>query len=176
MAKHTTIWKSYGMNSLEELREYEEQAKINLLNNEYTEEEITEERITQDIYDDIDFWFEAEECNLNKRLDGRILAMANMGLWYGRRSGYKILGHNLNEVLTSSIGCDEKEVYFDGYNIKAEGYHHDGRNFVEFRELRNDRNYDKLLDKIYMNKPISRSELNYYTKPLGKYIKEIYGL
>ena len=31
------------------------------------------------------------------------------------------------------------------------------------------------IDKIYMNKPISRSELNYYTKPLGKYVKEIYG-
>lgn len=176
MAKHTTIWKSYGMNSLEELKEYEEQAKINLLNNEYTEEELTEERITQDIYDDIDFWFEAEECNLNKQLDGRILAIADMGLWYGRRTGYKILGHNLNEVLTSSIGCDDKEIYCDGRNVLAKGYHHDGTNYVEFREIREDRNIDTLLEKLYNNEEVSRKEINYYTRSLRPYVKQVYGI
>ena len=176
MAKHTTIWKSYGMYSLKELEEYEEQAKLNLLNNDFTEEEITEEQVNQEVYDDIDLSFDDEECNLDKQLDGRILAIANMGLWYGRRAGYKILGNNLNEVLTSSIGCDEKEVYCDAYNVYAEGYHHDGRNYVEFREIREDRNIDNLLNKLYNNEEVTRREINYYTRSLRPYVKQVYGI
>ena len=174
--KRTTIWKSYGMYELKELAEYEEQAKINLLNNDFTEEEITEDRVAQEVYDDIDLQFEDEQSNLYKKLDGRILAIANMGLWNGRRAGYKILGNNLNEVLTSSIGCDEKEVYCDSYNVCALGYHHDGYNTVEFREIREDRNIENLLDKIYNNEPITRKEINYYTKSLRPYVKQIYGV
>ena len=168
------IWKSYGMYSLKEL-EAEEQAAKEFLSENYPEIEQTEEAITDEIHDNIGRWYDDESDNLDKQLEGRILAIASMGLWNGRKTGYKILSNNLNEVLTSTIGCDEKEVYFDGYNIKAEGYHHDGHNYIEFREIREDKNIDKLLDKIYMNKPISRSELNYYTKPLGKYVKQIYG-
>lgn len=168
------IWKSYGMYSIKEL-EAEEQNVKEFLSEAYPEIEQTDEAITDEVYDNIGRWYDDEADNLYKQLDGRILAIASMGLWNGRKTGYKILGDNLNEVLTSTIGCDEKEVYFDGYNIKAEGYHHDGSNFVEYREIREDKNIDKLLDKIYMNKPISRSELNYYTKPLGKYVKQIFG-
>ena len=169
-----TIWKSYGMYSIKELEAEEQDAK-EFLSENYPEIEQTNEAITDEIYDNIGRWYDDETDNLDKQLEGRILAIASMGLWNGRKTGYKILDSNLNEVLTSTIGCDEKEVYFDGYNIKAEGYHHDGRNFVEYREIREGKNIDKLLDKIYMNKPISRSELNYYTKPLGKYVKQIFG-
>ena len=172
--KQRTIWKSYGMYSTKEL-ELEEQDAKQFLSENYPEIEQTDEAITDEIYDNIGRWYDDETDNLDKQLDGRILAIASLGLWDGRKTGYKILGSNLNEVLTSTIGCDEKHVYFDGYNIKAEGYHHDGRNYVEYREIREDRNIDKLLDKIYMNKPITRVELNYYTKPLGKHVKAIFG-
>lgn len=173
--KHTTIWKSYGMYNLKELAEYEEQAKINLLNNEYTEEEITEDRVAQEVCDDIDMQFEDEQSNLYKKLDGRILCIADMGLWNGRRTGYKILGNNLNEILTAGIGCDEKEVYCDSYNVYAHGYHHDGSNSVEFREIREDRNIENLLNKLYNNEEVTRKEINYYTKSLLPYVKQVYG-
>ena len=175
MAKHNTIFKSYGMYSLKELEKYEKQVKINLLENDFTEEEITEEMVTQEIYDYIDFSFEAEVRDLDKTLNGRILCIASMGLWNGRISGYKILGDNLNEVVTCGIGCDEKEVYCDGYNVLAKGYHHDGTNYVEFREIREDKDIDKLLGKIYNNEEISRKELNRYTRSLRPYVKQIYG-
>lgn len=180
MAKHTTIWKSYGMYSLKELEQYEKDAKEIILDRRYdediAEEDITASDIQEEIYKDIDFSFDVEECNLNKQLDGRILAIASMGLWNGRKSGYKILGNNLNEVLTSSIGCDEKEVYCDVYNVLAKGYHHDGENYVEFREIREDRNIDTLLNKIYENEPITRREINYYTRSLRPYVKQVYGI
>jgi hypothetical protein len=174
MAKHTTIWKSYGMYSLKEMEQAEQDAREHLKENDFEEWETTD--VTDTIYEDINMWFEDEESNLYKQLDGRILAIASMGLWNGRKSGYKILGDNLNEVLTSSIGCDEKEVYCDAYNVYAEGYHHDGRNYVEFREIREDRNIENLLDKIYSGQPVTRREINYYTKSLRPYVKAVYGI
>jgi hypothetical protein len=174
MAKHTTIWKSYGMYSLKEMEQAEQDAREHLKENDFEDWETTD--VTDTIYEDINMWFEDEESNLYKQLDGRILAIASMGLWNGRKSGYKILGDNLNEVLTSSIGCDEKEVYCDAYNVYAEGYHHDGRNYVEFREIREDRNIENLLDKIYSGQPVTRREINYYTKSLRPYVKAIYGI
>jgi len=117
--------------------------------------------------------FEAEMVNLDIKLPGKILVIACLGLWNGRRSGYKIMDNNLNEILTASIG-DLYEVYFDGHNIKAKDTHHDGINYYEFRLIRNDRNIDILLEKIY-NDDFSRQDINNYTKSLAPYIKEVYG-
>ena len=172
MAKHTTIWKSYGMYDLKELEKFEKDVKELL--EEDAVENITEEKITDEVYFQIDMNFGDEKCNLDKQLDGRILCIADMGLWNGRRSGYKILGNNLNEVLTCGIGCDEKEVYCDGRNVLAKGYHHDGRNYVEFREIREDRNIENLLTKLYNNEKVTRKEINYYTRSLRPHIKQIY--
>lgn len=172
--KHTTIWKSYGMYDLKELEEFEKDVK-NLLEEDAVEN-ITEETITDEVYFRIDQNFGDETMNLDKKLNGRILCIANMGLWNGKRTGYKILGDNLNEILTSTIGCDEKEVYCDAYNVYALGYHHDGSNSVEFREIREDKNIQPLLDKLYSSEPVTRKEINYYTRSLRPYIKKIYGI
>ncbi len=117
--------------------------------------------------------FEAEMMNLDIKLPDKILVIACLGLWNGRRSGYKIMGNNLNEILTASIG-DLYEVYFDGYNIKAKDTHHDGTNYYEFRLIRNDRNIDILLEKIY-NDDFSRQDINNYTRSLAPYIRKVYG-
>lgn len=173
MAKHTTIWKSYGMYSLKEMEQAEQDAREHLKENDFEDWETTD--VTDTIYEEIDMWFEDEQSNLFKKLDGRILCIADMGLWNGRRYGYKILGNNLNEVVTCGIGCDEKEIYCDGFNVLAKGYHHDGTNYVEFREIREDRNIDNLLNKLYMNEPVTRKEINYYTRSLRPYVKQVYG-
>lgn len=174
MAKRTTIWKSYGMYSLEELL-YQEEVCKEFLSEVNPEIEQTEENITDEIYFRIDQSFEDGKSNLFKIIDGRILAIASMGLWNGRKSGYKILGNNLNEILTTEIGCDEKEIYCDAYNVYAQGSHHDGRNYVEFREIRENRNIENLLNKIYSGQEVTRREINYYTKSLRPHIKQIFG-
>lgn len=174
MAKHSTIWKSYGMLDLNEIENFKKHARENL--EYYGEEDITEDMIQQEVYEDIDMFFRDELLNLDKKLPNNIIAIADMGLWSGRVQGYKILGNNLNEVVSSTIGCDEKEVYCDAYNVRAVGYHHDGRNYVLYRELREGRNIDNFLEKIYNNETISSSTLNYYTKSLRPYVQKIYGI
>ena len=174
MAKHTTIWKSYGMYDLKELEELEREERQNMKDYGYEDYETAD--VTDSIYESINLWFDDEQSNLYRVLNGRILCIADMGLWNGRRSGYKILGNNLNEVLTCGIGCDDKEIYCDGYNVLAKGYHHDGRNYVEFREIREDKDIEPLLEKLYNNEPVSRAEIRKYTKSLRPYVKQVYGI
>ena len=174
MAKHTTIWKSYGMYDLKEMEQAEQDAREHLKENDFEDWETTD--VSDTIYEEIDMWFEDEQSNLFRILDGRIIAIADMGLWDGKRTGYKILGNNLNEVLTCGIGCNEKEIYCDGFNVYATGYHHDGRNHVEFREIREDRNIENLTDKLYSGIPVTRREINYYTRSLRPYVKQVYGI
>ena len=115
-----------------------------------------------------------ERCNLSEKVDGRILVIADLGLWDGRRQGYKILDNTISDILYDRDG-EYLEWYGDGYNIKATVSHHDGTNFYEYRVIREDRNIENLLDAIYNGEEINRKKLNYYTKSLYPYIAKIYG-
>ena len=138
-------------------------------------DDITEEEVWEEIYSDIEMSYDAEKCNLNRELDGKVLCIASLGLWDGRKSGYRIMARNLNSILNVAQG-DYYKVYADRYNVRATDPHHDGTNYYEFRELREDRNYDKLLNKLYNNEEVSRAEIYYYTKSLRPRIKEVYGI
>lgn len=118
-------------------------------------------------------YLEDERENLNINADGRILVIADLGLWNGRRQGYKILSSKVSDILSSN--ADYVEWYGDGYNIKATAAHHDGTNYYEYRVIREDRNVDNLLDAIYNGEKITRKKLNYYTKSLYKDIAKVYG-
>lgn len=115
-----------------------------------------------------------DECaNLNIPTEGRILVIADLGLWHGCKQGYKILGENVNTIFGTHY--DYTEWYSDGHNIHATDVHHDGTNHYEYRVIREDRNIQNLLDAIYNGEEISRKKLNYYTKSLHPYVAKVYG-
>lgn len=89
-----------------------------------------EEAALREIYEDEDFeltderwaecvqnWLGDERANLNKEIDGVIIAYANLGFWNGRNQGFRILGSNINEIF--SICEDHNEWFGDGYNIRG---------------------------------------------------------
>ena len=115
-----------------------------------------------------------EQMNLNKVVEGRILVIAGLGLWNGRKQGYKIIGNNINDIFNHGA-YDDTEWYGDGYNIRCTTHHHDGTNHYLYRVIREDRNIDNLLDAIYNGEEITNSKLNYYTKSLYKDVAKIYG-
>lgn len=137
-------------------------------NDDITDDEIYEERYFIAEQD-----FNAEMCNLDKTLSNNILCIANLGLWYGRKTGYKMLGNNLNEILTVAQG-DYYKVFYDGYNVKAKDCHHDGTNYYTFRLIKDNVNIDNLLDKLY-NGTATRNDINNYTNSLRNEVKSIYG-
>jgi hypothetical protein len=119
-------------------------------------------------------YLDDERMNLDVETEGRILIIADLGLWHGRKSGYRILNNrNVNAVL--QYNYDYAEFYGDGKDLRGTEWHHDGVNYYTYREIREDRDIDKLLNAIYNGEEISRQKLNYYTKSLYPYVAERYG-
>ena len=172
--KEHTIYKSYLYYTTEEEERHKEDIKSMLIEDGENEEDIAEDRLFERMLEDINMFYDDERLNLSKKVSGRILAFGTVGLWDRRPQGYKLLGHNINEIL-SCCECDDMRVYVDAYNVYGDFAHHDGTHHMQFREVREDRDIDVLLDKIYNGEEISRSTLNYYTKSLRKPIAEIYG-
>lgn len=116
---------------------------------------------------------EDERINLNVTVPGNILAIADLGLWNGRRTAYKIYNNNIRSILNTE--SDNVEWYSDGHNIKATIPHHDGTNYVEYRVIREGKDINKLTQKLYNQVPITRQEINYYTESLLPYVAKVYG-
>lgn len=116
-----------------------------------------------------------EMLNLNKHVDGQIVAIADMGLWNGRRTGYMKLSSNINSILQNNGSYDRVRYYGDGKDIRSILSHHDGVHYVVYRILREDRIYEKLLSMIYNQKPVSPHVLGAYTRSLYPYVADIYG-
>lgn len=160
------IWSNRNINPDDWKADYLDAMEIN-------EEGVDEYELWNWINDTLSMYLDDERANLNKKTDGRILVIASLGLWDGRRQGYKILNGNVNSIFTT--GEDYTEWYSDGYNIKAIASHHDGTNYYEYRVIREDRNIENLLDAIYNGEEITRKKLNYYTKSLHPYVAKVYG-
>lgn len=146
------------------------------IKNNWQEFNLTEppdaETIENIIYDNIAAWYDAELMNLDKPVT--LLALADLGLWNGRKKGYRIFD-NLNDCL-NYCRCDSIKVYVEGVTLKAELYHHDGTNYISFYIF--DDNSDaaeKFLDDFCRGKKISKSRFYKYCKSAGKLVKKIYG-
>lgn len=170
MKKHI-IWSNMNLN-IEDWRDgYKEWLECNDIDDRDPNDE---DAIYEWMEETNQLYLDDERCNLDKEVDGRILVIADLGLWNGRHGGYKIIEScNIRDILYSD--CDYAEWYGDGYNIRCTAHHHDGTNHYLYRVIREDRNIDNLLDAIYRGEEITSSKLNYYTKSLYKNVAEIYG-
>ena len=169
MKKHI-IWSNMNL----DIEDWREDYKESCENNDMEYDPNDEYAIYEWMMETNNEYLDDERMNLNKVVDGRILVIGNLGLWNGRVQGYKIIGSGkISDILYSE--CDYAEWYGDGYNIRSVGVHHDGRNYAEYRVIREDRNIKNLLDDIYDGKEISRAKLNYYTKSLYPAVAKVYG-
>ena len=170
MDKHI-IWSNLNLNTDDWRDGYKEWLEINDIDDRDPDDE-------NDIYDWMvetnNDYLGDEQMNLDKVVDGRILVIADLGLWDGRKSGYKILGTNIKEIFDIG-GFDYAEFFGDGKDIRAKEIHHDGTNYYLYRVIREDQDIDKLLDAIYNGEEISSQKLNYYTRSLYKDVADIYG-
>ena len=167
--KKRIIWSNMNINPDDWKEEYKEIAE----ENGWEEDTDDENNLWNYIYEELDHYIDDERMNLDVTTDGRILVVADLGLWYGRRQGYRILDGNVKNILSADV--DYVEWYSDGYNIKATAAHHDGTNYYEYRVIREDRNIQNLLDAIYNGEEITRKKLNYYTRSLEPYVRRVYG-
>ena len=114
------------------------------------------------------------------KTENKIICIADLGLWSGRKQAYKLLGNDLSSVL-NVINSDYNDIeyWIDGYgNLRARLGHHDGTNYVLFRELK--KPDDSIVMQTFMNKiyngNCTKQDITRYTDSLKKYLGKIYNL
>lgn len=170
MKKHI-IWSNLNLNINDWKDEYKEWLEANNIDDRDAEDENDICRWMNEVNAE---YLKDEQINLDVKTDGRILIIADLGLWNGRKQGYKIiLDQNIKHIL--EFQHDYAEFYSDGKDIRATEVHHDGTNHYLYRVIRKNRDINKLLDAIYNGEEISNRKLNYYTKSLYKDVANVYG-
>ena len=168
MKKHT-IWQNYNLN-IDDWKDFLEK-ECQETTNEHEQYGL--------IYEMNDEYLNDERANLNITLGNDILILADIGLWDGRRFGYRELhSNNISDCLQFERDCDYAEWYVDSYgNFKSRQSHHDGTHYLIYRAWKKDvtdEQKEMVLDALYYGKANDRM-IRRYTESLGKYIAKIYG-
>lgn len=167
MKKHL-IWSNYNLD-YEKEREWMEE--------EYPE--LTEDERIRLMYEMNADDLEEERCNLDIPLAGAILAIADLGLWFGRRTGYKeITSRRISDCLYSDKDTEWATWWVDERgDLCAEFIHHDGTNYVTYREWKegvSETQKENLKEKLYRGEA-TRKDITRLTRRLGAEIAAFYG-
>lgn len=118
-----------------------------------------------------------ERMNLNIQLDRPILVIGDLGLWNGRRSGYKeIESGNIRDCLYADT--DYSTWYVDKLgDLRCDAIHHDGTNHYLYRVYKDgvsESQIDLLKEKLYYG-TATRADITRVTRRLGDDIAKVYG-
>ena len=91
---------------------YDDEARENYLENmraitENKDYQLTDEEWADEVYLDLS----DERGNLDKKVNGIIIAFADLGLWQGRRNAFQFFGNNIANILHTR--CEDAEWYGD---------------------------------------------------------------
>lgn len=118
-----------------------------------------------------------ERMNLDIPVPEEIIVLGDLGLWDGRKSGYKkIHGHSIKDCLYTDT--DYATWYLDGRgDLCCEAIHHDGTNHYLYRVFKpdvSDTRKENFLNKICRG-TVTRADITRITRRLGDKIAEVYG-
>lgn len=169
------IWSNYNLN----LEDWIEGIKENLDIYEIDYSEWSREQFEEEMWKTNNEYFHYEQINLHIPTEGRIIAIADLGLWNGRRMGYKLKDEkNIRACLSFDADCEYGEWWVDSHNnLRSRQSHHDGTNFLLYREVKPEVSSDQLDNfcwKIYQGIATAR-DITKYTRSLGKRVKDVYG-
>ena len=108
-------------------------------------------------------YFQDEKTNLDIQLSRPILVVGDLGLWHGRRMGYKeIESGNISDCLYTERDIDNATWFVDkNGDFRCEAIHHDGTNHylprLQGRRFRN------------ANRQSERKDIPRYGDPCGHY-------
>lgn len=142
-------------------------------------EEMTEDEAIDRAYELNNDYLEDERMNLNKEVDGYIIAMAfrssmRYGVWGGHgNNGYKLCGSNVSDILNTC--SDSAEWFGDGYNIRGEFADHDGSDSVIYRVAKSEYDAERIATKIYNGEIETEEQFRRVTKSLYPYVAKVYG-
>lgn len=167
------IWSNVNL----DLDDWRDDMKEQLLENGYAPDEITEDRLYEEMLDTNYSYLDDERINLNIQEAQPIIVIADLGRWNGRFQGYKMIeSGNIRDCLYSDT--DYTEWYVDKLgDLRADAIHHDGTNHYLYRAFKDNATPEqikRLQDKIY-SRIATRSDITRVTKRLGDDIGKVYG-
>ena len=160
------IWSNYALDYDDWKADLEEQYP-----------ELTEEQRIALMYEINGDYLDDERVNLNIQLSSPILVIGDLGLWYGRRSGYKdIQSGNIRDCLYTDT--DYSTWYVDKLgDLRCDAVHHDGTNHYLYRAYKDgvrESQIDLLKEKLYRG-IATRADITRVTRRLGDEIAQVYG-
>ena len=140
-------------------------------------DEITEDRLYEEMLDTNSSYLDDERVNLNIQEAQPIIIIGDLGLWNGRFQGYKTIeSGNIRDCLYSDT--DYTEWYVDKLgDLRADAIHHDGTNHYLYRTYKDgvsEEQIDRLKEKIYGG-VATRADITRVTERLGDEIGKVYG-
>ncbi|MBR0162424.1 MAG: hypothetical protein IJQ02_14240 [Oscillospiraceae bacterium] len=139
--------------------------------------DLTEDQRIALMYEISGDYLDDERANLNIQLSHPILVIGDLGLWNGRKSGYKeIASGNIRDCLYSDTDYSTWYVDKQG-DLRCDAVHHDGTNHYLYRSYKDgvrDSQINLLKDKLY-NGTASRADITRITRRLGDEIARVYG-
>lgn len=160
------IWSNYGL-------DYEDwQADL-----EENYPDLSENERIALMYEINDDYLDDERTNLNVQLSNPILVIGDLGLWYGRRMGYKeIESGNIRDCLFADT--DYSTWYVDKLgDLRCDAVHHDGTNHYLYRTYKDgvrESQIELLKEKLYRG-IATRADITRITRRLGDDIAKVYG-
>lgn len=139
--------------------------------------ELTEDQRIALMYEINGDYLDDERTNLNIQLNQPILVIGDLGLWHGRRCGYKeIESGNIRDCLYADT--DYSTWYVDKLgDLRCDAIHHDGTNHYLYRAYKDgvrESQIDLLKDKLYRG-IATRADVTRITRRLGDDIARVYG-
>ena len=122
-------------------------------------------------------YLDDERLNLDIQLSQPILVIGDLGLWNGRRMGYKeINSGKISDCLYSDT--DYATWYVDKLgDLRCDAVHHDGANYYLYRTYKDgvrESQMELLKEKLYRG-IATRADITRVTRRLGDDIAKVYG-
>ena len=139
--------------------------------------DLTEQERIMLMYEINGGYLDDERMNLDVQLGQPILVIGDLGLWNGRRMGYKeIHSGNIGDCLYSDT--DYSTWYVDKLgDLRCDAIHHDGTNHYLYRTYKDgvrQSQIDNLKEKLYYG-TATRADITRITRRLGDEIAKVYG-
>lgn len=139
--------------------------------------ELSDDERFEMMYEINNGYLDDERCNLNIQLSRPILVVGDLGLWHGRRMGYKeIESGNIRDCLYSDTDYSTWYVDKNG-DFRCDAIHHDGTNHYLYRIYKDgvsETQIDNLKEKLYRG-TATRKDITRITRRLGDEIANVYG-
>ena len=171
--KHYSIWQNIDTDIDDWKDDYQEVYELS----DEEMEDVSETEIYNWMYEMEYISLEDERANLNVIVPNGILVIADLGLWFGRRCGYKEIASGRISDCLYDKDCDYCDWYCDAYDFRFTGHHHDGTNTYLYRtwaDNTSEQQRENFLEKLYNGKATHADVLK-YTRSIRPYIAEVFG-